>query len=273
MTRLETINFLNDILLTEMPECRKEAATFANTAADRRRLLRALMNVRPPLPLREDFLAVQDELLQAETREKGIVTVEELTATAATKMPDIFLWQGDITRLATNAIVNAANNALLGCFVPGHACIDNAIHSAAGLQLRAACHEFMLAQGHAEPTGKAKITPAFNLPCRYVLHTVGPIVRTADESGKIFVPTADDAALLSGCYRSCLTLAAQHNLQSVAFCAISTGEFHFPQRQAAKIAVNTVAEWKRQTNSAMKIVFDVFKDDDTEIYRELLGLS
>ena len=183
----------------------------------------------------------------------------------------LVLWQGDITRLAVDAIVNAANSALLGCFVPGHRCIDNVIHSAAGLQLREACAVLMRAQGHDEPTGRAKITPGFNLPARYVLHTVGPII--APDSRGQYAPTEKDAARLAACYRSCLGLAREQGLRSVAFCCISTGEFHYPKRAAAEIAIRTVRDWLTETGGGMKVVFNVFLDEDAAIYRELLGLA
>ena len=228
MTRLMRLLFLNEILLSEMPHYREDAAEFSKNVNDQRRLLRSLMNVRPAGDIGQEFLREQDILLQEEATEKGIVRLSSLPTVAdvsqGNAMPHgmpanrMILWQGDITRLATDGIVNA----LLGCFAPCHGCIDNAIHSAAGVQLRNACDHLMKEQGHTEPTGEAKITPAFNLPSRYVLHTVGPII----PSGRN--PTAKEAALLSDCYRSCLELATKHQLQSLAFCCISTGEFHFP---------------------------------------------
>jgi len=161
-----------------------------------------------------------------------------------------------------DAIVDADNSALLGCFCPCHGCIDNAIHSAAGLQLRDECSQIMQAQGHPEPNGRAKLTKGYNLPARYVLHTVGPIVQ-----GRV---TARDREELASCYRSCLELAAEHGLESIAFCCISTGEFHFPNDRAAEIAVRTVREYRIENNSVIKVIFNVFKDVDYEIYRNLL---
>lgn len=177
--------------------------------------------------------------------------------------PGLYIWQGDITTLGCDAIVNAANSGMTGCYVPCHGCIDNAIHTYAGVQLRAACAELMRRQGHEEPTGSAKMTPAFNLPCRYVLHTVGPII---DGS-----PDERDMALLASCYRSCFELAAAHGVQSVAFCCISTGEFRFPNALAADIAIRTVREWQSEHSDGMEVIFNVFKDADLEIYRERLG--
>lgn len=261
MTRMEQIQFLNRILLSEMPEYRARAEAFPLEEAAQRRLLRSLINVRPPMPLRADFLAVQDALLGAEREEKGVVDAQALPAAAA--HPRLALWQGDITRLRADAVVNAANSALLGCFHPCHGCIDNAIHSAAGLQLRDECNEIMTAQGRPEPVGKAKLTKGYNLPAKFVLHTVGPIVQ-----GRV---TQRDRAELASCYRSCLLLAAEKGLRSVAFCCISTGEFHFPNQEAAEIAVKTVTEFLRQPTSIQKVILNVFKDLDAQIYRRLLG--
>lgn len=261
MDREEKIQFLNQILLEEMPEYRAQAGRFPEDAASQRRLLRSLMNVRPPRPLRQDFLTVQDALLSAEREEKGVVNADDLPVTASE--PRIAVWQGDITRLAADAIVNAANSALLGCFCPCHGCIDNAIHSAAGLQLREECSRWMAAQGHPEPNGRAKLTGGGNLPAKYVLHTVGPVVQ-GQVSGR-------DRAELAACYRSCLELAAEKGLQSVAFCCISTGEFHFPNQEAAEIAVKTVTGFLRHDTTVKKVIFNVFKDIDAEISLGLLG--
>lgn len=228
-------------------------------AAEQKLLLRALFNVRMPAPAPEEFLAVQDEYLQEETRQKGVTELAELSPV----QEDIYLWQGDITTIACDGIVNAANSQMLGCFCPNHGCIDNAIHTYAGVQLRLECAKLMRRQGHEEETGRAKITPAYNLPCRYVLHTVGPIIEGA--------LTRRDCELLSSCYRSCLELAEQNGLSSIAFCCISTGEFRFPNDKAAQIAVQTVKEFKAQTQSEIKVIFNVFKDSDYEIYRNLLG--
>ena len=255
MTQEERLTFLLDYLLRE----RQEKFDVPADPQGRRQLLRALMNVRMPAPVSDEFLQVQDAYLQEETRRKGITDLQELEPVE----PGIYLWQGDITTLRCDAIVNAANSQMLGCFVPCHGCIDNAIHSAAGLQLRDACAEIMRAQGHPEPAGRAKLTCAYNLPARYVLHTVGPIV------GRWV--TWKDRRELAACYRACLELAAERGLYSVAFCCISTGEFHFPNREAAQIAVDTVRECLRQKTSIRRVIFNVFKDLDAEIYRGLLG--
>ena len=257
---LSLIQKLNAILLSELPEYHAQAAQVENTEKAQRELLRALMNVRPPRPLSEEFLRMQDVLLSAERESRGVVDV--MTLPAVPSDARIVLWQGDITRLNADAIVNAANSALLGCFIPCHRCIDNAIHSAAGLQLRAACAALMERQGHPEPTGTAKLTAGYNLPARHVLHTVGPIV-----SGAL---TEEHRQLLASCYRSCLALAAENGLKSVAFCCISTGEFHFPNAAAAEIAVREVRAFLAENTSVERVVFNVFKDADLHIYERLL---
>ena len=201
---------------------------------------------------------MQDAYLQERLAERGVTEPENLTPV----QPGIYLWQGDITTLAADAIVNAANSRMLGCFVPCHGCIDNAIHTYAGTQLRMECARIMAGQRKEEATGKAKITKAYNLPCRYVLHTVGPIIY-----GTV---TKTDCELLAGCYRSCLELAASYGLQSVAFCCISTGEFHFPNELAAEIAIQTVRTWQQQNSYRIEVIFNVFKDSDYEIYKRLL---
>lgn len=260
MDRKEQIETLIRALLADLPQYAGEAAALAGTVQDRQ-LLRALMNLRPPMPLTPDFLELQDALLSAEREERGVVNAMDLADYPG--RPSIALWRGDITRLKADAIVNAANSALLGCFHPCHGCIDNAIHSRAGLQLREACRRLMDAQGHAEPVGQAKITPGYNLPARYVLHTVGPIVQ-----GRV---TNRDREELASCYRSCLTLAAEKGLASVAFCCISTGEFHFPHQEAARIALDAVTAFLQAPSSIQKVIFNVFKESDERIYQELLG--
>ena len=249
--------FLIQSLLKEKPEYRDIA--IPTESESQRQLLRGLMNIRAPQRIGTDFLQTQDAYLQDETAAKGITDVNDLTPI----QPGLYLWQGDITTLQCDAIVNAANSGMTGCYVPNHRCIDNAIHTFAGVELRLACAELMERQGYPESTGQAKITPAFNLPCRYVLHTVGPII-----SGRV---TKADKELLASCYRSCLELAAENELESVAFCCISTGEFHFPNEQAAEIAVRTVKEFYKKQSSVKKVIFNVFKDLDQEIYARLLG--
>ena len=224
-----------------------------------KRLLRSLFNLRLPGAVSEKFIKIQDDYLKEATREKGITDYAELTP----EEPGIYLWQGDITTLKCGAIVNAANSGMTGCYQPCHGCIDNCIHTYAGMQLRNYCAELMRKQGFEEPTGQAKITPAFNLPCRFVIHTVGPIV-----SGRL---NETHKELLASCYRSCLKLADENDIGSIAFCCISTGVFGFPQKEAAQIAVSTVKDYKEKTGSKLEVIFNVFKADDHAIYRELLG--
>lgn len=257
MNQSERRLFLIQSLLRERPSCQKQIIP---TDSERQRiLLRGLMNVRNPHPVSPEFLETQDTYLWEETAKKGITDIRALPP----MQPGLYLWQGDITTLKCDAIVNAANSGLTGCYIPNHRCIDNAIHTYAGVELRLACEAIIRAQGHPEPTGRAKITPAFNLPCKYVLHTVGPIIGSQ--------VTDRDKALLASCYRSCLELAAMYDLESVAFCCISTGEFHFPKDLAAEIAVGTVKEFLKQQTSVKKVIFNVFKDLDKQIYRRLLG--
>ncbi len=258
MNSLEKLLWLNAFLLQEMPQHTAQAERFPKTWPEQRALLRSLMNVRPPLPLQEAFLQVQDEVLREEVQKKGVVLLQEL----APVQKNLYIWQGDITRLGVDAIVNAANSALLGCFIPCHTCIDNAIHSVAGLQLRNECHTIMQEQNHAEKTGDAKITEGYNLPSSYVIHTVGPIVEGALQD--------NDRKLLKNCYRAVLELAVQKGIESLAFCCISTGEFHFPNKPAAEIAVKTVQDFQNEYPSEMKVIFNVFKDIDAALYHELL---
>ncbi len=256
MTQEERLDYLIKTLAAEQP--RYAGLELPADREEKRALLRALFNLRPPLPADERLLAVQDEYLAEELRARGTTLAAELAPLSG----DICLWQGDITTLAADAVVNAANSAMLGCFVPCHRCIDNAIHTYAGIQLRLACHELMERQGHEEPTGGAKITPAFNLPSRYVIHTVGPIVYAS--------LTRRERDELASCYRSCLKLAMENDLKSVAFCCISTGEFRFPNAAAAQIAVDTVREFLKEEGVGMRVIFNVFKDIDREIYAGLL---
>lgn len=257
MTQQQRLLYLIRYLMEERPEY--AGLEIPEDLKGQGRLFRSLMNVRPPFPVSDAFIKVQDEYLAEALKGKNVVSLSDLSPAE----PGIYLWQGDITLLQADAIVNAANSALLGCFVPCHGCIDNAIHSAAGVQLRLACHQLMEAQGREEATGTAKITQEFNLPSRYVLHTVGPVI-----SGAV---TEEDCTLLASCYRSCMELAESYGVKSLAFCCISTGEFHFPNEKAAQIAVCTVRKYLQEHDSGMEVVFNVFKDNDFEIYRRLLG--
>ena len=259
MTQCEKRKYLITALLNEQPQYRN--MNIPDNADEQKRLLRSLMNLRPPRPIGTDFLKVQDAYLKEEVREKGVTDSDTLPVSAIDRR--LALWRGDITTLKIDAIVNAANSALLGCFIPCHSCVDNIIHSVSGIRLRLACAELMTEQGYDEPTGKAKMTPAFNLPCSYVLHTVGPIV-----SGQL---TKKHCKQLANCYRSCLELASDNGLKSIAFCCISTGEFHFPQKKAAEIAVQTVTDFLQTDTQIEKVVFNVFKQEDYDIYKGLLG--
>ena len=252
MTQAEQLDFL-------IRELMPDINIPANTAA-KWRLFRSLVNMRPAGSVSEKFLQVQDDFLQNEIKSKGVTDADDLKPLNG----KLYLWQGDITTLKIDAIVNAANSQLTGCYYPCHSCIDNAIHTFAGVQLRNKCAEIMQKQGFPEPTGQAKITPAYNLPSRYILHTVGPIIR-----GKL---TAPDCEMLASCYRSCLKLANSYRLKSIAFCCISTGEFHFPRRQAAEIAVKTVQDFLFQSVSVQKVVFNVFTDEDRKIYEKIISM-
>lgn len=255
MTQEERLDFLIAALLREQSQY--TSVCVPENGEEKRRLFRSLVNVRPPVPASVGFLRVQDEFLREETEKKGITHVEDLTPAGR----GVYLWQGDITTLAADGIVNAANSRMLGCFVPCHGCIDNAIHTCAGVQLRLKCHEIM--GGREAPCGGAILTEAYNLPSRYILHTVGPVVR-----GGL---TQRHEQALASCYRSCLELAASRQLRSLAFCCISTGEFHFPNQRAAEIAVGAVQRFQRAASIDMKVIFNVFTAVDRDIYRKLLG--
>ena len=266
MEKMNNLDFLIKYLLDEAPQYTEMLVP--SDLRGKRDLFRALCNVRWPKPVSEEFLRLQDEELQAQLLEKGIVELNACRDGVHTVSTNktICLGQGDITRLRVDAIVNAANSQMLGCFHPLHRCIDNAIHSAAGVQLREECHQLMLSQGHEEPTGHAKITKAYNLPCKYVIHTVGPIIGNG-------IPTEFQKEQLASCYRNIMACADEHDLESVAFCCISTGEFRFPNELAVEIAVRTVKDYftLHPNCSVMTVVFNVFKDIDKEIYERVLG--
>ena len=256
MNQSERRQYLIRSLFNENPAYR--GWSVPQNAEEQKRLLRGLMNVRPAQASDPEFLKIQDAYLRAATAEKGVTDIDDLSPV----QPGIYLWQGDITTLRCDAIVNAANSGMTGCYVPNHRCIDNAIHTFAGVQLRSVCAEIMEAQGASEPAGRAKITPAFNLPCRYVIHTVGPIIE-----GHV---TERDAELLASCYRSCLELAAENGLNNIAFCCISTGEFHFPNELAAEIAVRAVQDFLHRQTCVKRVIFNVFKEIDKAVYGKLL---
>ncbi|MGN0407466.1 MAG: protein-ADP-ribose hydrolase [Bacteroides sp.] len=256
MNQNERRIFLIKKLLEEQP--RYAGIQMPVNTDEQKNLLRSLMNVRMPGIIDDEFLSVQDEYLHQVNEEKGVVTFSDIEEI----QPDIYIWKGDITRLKAGAVVNAANSGMTGCYQPCHNCIDNCIHTYAGIQLRLKCAEIMETQGYEEPTGQAKITPAYNLPCDYVIHTVGPIVK-----GKL---TKRHEELLASCYQSCLEIADANGVDSIAFCCISTGVFLFPNERAAEIAVRTVKDYKEKTGSPIRVVFNVFKDLDEKIYRKLL---
>lgn len=249
---MKTIDRLIEMLCAERDETVPDLEE-----SEKERYFRALCNVRLPAPVTEEFLRLQDRYLSEKTRKRGIVCVQSLQY-----RDGIALWQGDITRLDADAIVNACNPSLLGCFQPLHDCIDNAIHSCAGVQVRLDCHA--LTGGKSQPAGGVKVTDAYNLPSKYIFHTVGPIV-----NGE---PTQKDCDELRSCYRSCLEKARDMRLETIAFCCISTGVYRFPSRAACRIAVETVREWRRSRGGDLEIVFNVFTDKDRNEYELALGL-
>ena len=227
-----------------------------------RDLLRSLMNVRMPKPIEDEFMMVQDEYLQQRNIERGITDACDLQPVASDER--LFIWQGDITTLRCDVIVNACNSQMLGCFSPMHSCIDNFIHTYAGVQLRLKMNEIMTKQGHEEPAGQAKITRGYNLPAKFILHTVGPIIQ--------WEVTEEDEKRLASCYRECLKLAAENRAESIAFCCLSTGVFRFPQQRAAEIAIKTVKDFMITDTGIKQVVFNVFKNEDLEIYSSILGI-
>ncbi len=257
MTQLERLDFLIGFLLGE--KGRYDSIKIPENIDEKKKLFRSLCNIRLPKDVSYEFLEIHDEYLKLEALEKGVVQFSTLEPIDN----NIYLWQGDITRLAVDAIVNAGNSKLLGCFQPLHNCIDNAIHSFSGVQLRNECNKIMLQQGFDEKNGCAKITSGYNLPCKYIIHTVGPIVY-----GEVTKENIND---LKNCYLESLKLAENKGLKSIAFCCISTGEFCFPNLEAGKIAIETVKGYLENTKSGIEVVFNVFKGIDYEIYRRLLS--
>lgn len=250
----EKLNNLIAYLLSERPEWND--LTIPTDELEQIRLYRSLVNIRPAGKASAEYLKAEDEFLQKMTAQKGITDIADLQPVEK----NIYLWKGDITTLKCGAIVNAANSGMTGCYQPCHNCIDNCIHTFAGVRLRLKCAEIMKAQGHEEPTGTAKITPAYNLPCDYVIHTVGPIVQSR--------LTKKHCELLKSCYQSCLELAILNGIKSIAFCCISTGVFGFPQDKAAEIAVQTVREFLKTHD--IEVIFNVFTEKDFDIYKRLL---
>lgn len=263
MSALEDVRYCVAYLANERfgePETVRLLASAGNDPEALFDLFRNLSNLREPVPASQEFLAVQDRMLQARIAAAGITDAAALPATPLD--PRISLWRGDITTLRVDAIVNAANSQMLGCWVPGHRCIDNTIHTYAGVQLRAECDRIMRAQGHPEPTGTAKVTRAHNLPAAWVIHTVGPVVNG--------VLAGEHRVLLASCYTSCLDAAAKAGAQSIAFCCVSTGLFGFPSNDAAHIAVQAAHRWLEANQSDMHVVFNVFEEKDDVIYRGIL---
>lgn len=252
---MEKLDFLIKYLLSERNDV--DGIEIPETEQDKFRLYRSLVNIRPAVKASEDFLQAEDEFLTEFIKNKGVTNIDDLVPIE----DKIYLWKGDITTLKCGAIVNAANSGMTGCWQPCHNCIDNCIHTFAGIRLRYKYNEIMQTQGHEEPTGTAKITPAYNLPCDYVIHTVGPIVQ-----GRL---TDEHCRLLESSYKSCLEIDVQNNVKSIAFCCISTGVFGFPQEKAAEIAVQTVRKFLK--NHDTEVIFNVFTEKDNEIYRRLLS--
>ena len=258
MTQDEQREYLIQYLLKEeIPFGRQNIPT---DKQGQENLLRSLMNVRPPRPISNDFLKIQDEYLTERNIERGITDVDTLAPVKSDSR--LYIWQGNITTLKCDAIVNACNSQMLGCFSPMHACIDNFIHTYAGVELRLKMHEIMTKQGHEEETGKAKITSGYNLPAKYILHTVGPIIQ--------WKVTNVDEDLLASCFTECLKLAADTGVEAIAFCCLSTGVFRFTQQRAAEIATNTVKQYLNKDSRIKKVIFNVFKDEDLKIYSGLL---
>jgi O-acetyl-ADP-ribose deacetylase (regulator of RNase III) len=233
-------------------------------------LIRDLLTVRPPGAIPAGVQASLDELLASQARARGSVSPSEVLAApgrlVSVSGTPVKVWQGDITRLAVDAIFNAANAELLGCFRPGHACIDNAIHGAAGPRLREDCARIIETQGHPERSGEAKITRAYHLPSRFVLHTVGPIV----DGGRV---QSENERTLAAAYVACLELARTiPTVRTLAFCAISTGVFGYPKDRAAEVAVRTVSAWLGERPKAFDLVaFCVFSDPDHEAYDKAMA--
>ena len=261
MNRLENLKYIIENLLDGNSSVRQIPVS----VAERQRLMRILMNVWQPRSVGSDLLSAQDRELQLQKAEKGVVTPDDIKREGNDYQlsgcnAQLLLWQGDITRLQADAVVNAANSQALGCWSPLHNCIDNCIHSAAGIQLRKECADIM--QGGRLATGEAFVTNGYNLPARHVIHTVGPIIADGE-------PNQEQKRQLADCYRNCLAAAEKNCLASIAFCCISTGIFRFPNQQAAEIAVETVRTYPLK--SVKTIIFNVFLDKDYDIYRQLLA--
>ena len=259
MTKQERLRYLVEGLVAEYKERHNEYIDIPMNEEEQFTLFRSLCNIRPAGGMPLEWMKIESEYLNILAHEKGIVTINDMKE----REPQIYLWQGDITRLSVDAIVNAANNKLLGCFAPNHKCIDNEIHTFAGIELRMECARMTEYMEMPEKTGVACMTYGYNLPAKHVIHTVGPIIYEE--------VTDKEKDELASCYRSCLQLANAYNLHSIAFCCISTGEFRFPNEEAAQIAIDTVRTYLKETNSKIQVVFNVFKDIDYDIYNKLLS--
>lgn len=259
MNQDERREYLIHYLLNEQKRLPRQNIPSSKT--EQEHLLRALMNTRLPYPISDEFLKIQDDYLKERNKERGITDLDDLKP--VNSHPEFYIWQGDITTLKCDAIVNACNSQMLGCFTPLHGCIDNFIHTYAGIELRLEMNDIMTRQGHNEPTGQAKITSGYNLPTKYILHTVGPIIN--------FEVTQEKKDLLASCYKECLKLASSKGVESIAFCCLSTGVYRFPQQLAAQIAIETVTEYLKHDSTIKKIIFNVFKDEDLRIYQHLLS--
>ncbi|MGT2934756.1 protein-ADP-ribose hydrolase [Streptococcus castoreus] len=224
-------------------------------------LWRSLINQRPALPISQDYLILEDDYLKHWRATISPVTLENCQKT---NHIGIYSYHGDIRYLAIDAIVNAANSELLGCFIPNHTCVDNTIHTFAGYRLRLACHDMMVEQGHKEGIGQAKLTAAYHLPANYIIHTVGPQIGVGQKLSPI------RADLLACCYRSCLNLAMNQKLETIAFCTISTGEFGFPKKEAAQIAIDTVLKWQKEYPNQLSVIFNTFTSEDKTLYETYL---
>jgi len=264
VTQEERLDYLVEIFKRDSDDYKD--LEIPKNVEEKRRVLRSLMNIRMPKEMDLAVISVQDDYLKERINENGIVKLSEIPIVR----DGISIWQGDITRLAVDAIVNAANSQMLGCFVPMHTCIDNCIHTFAGIQLRQECNRRMnilknrYGMDYEQPTAVPMLTDAYNLPAKKVIHIVGPIVN--------YKLTPDLENDLADCYRNTLDMCAENGLKSVAFCCISTGVFNFPNDRAAEIAVKTVTTWLSEHPGKMeRVIFNVFKDEDRRYYeKELL---
>lgn len=268
---MEKLDFLIDYLLKENKEIKLK--DMPKTSEEKANLWRALCNIRNAKPISAEYLKVQDEYLQERLEETQLTNVENIKSIKETysktnleNANKICLWQGDITKLKIDAIVNAANSQGLGCFQPLHNCIDNQIQTFSGIQMRLECDKYMKKIGYNLPTGKAFITNGYNLPSKYVIHTVGPIIN--------FEVSNEDKKLLKDCYINSLKIASEKGLKTIAFPCISTGIFRFPKELAVMCAFQGINEFLRDNkNSLEKIIFNVYGEEDFDIYDQFIRKS